>query len=76
MSNTASQELVALVHDIREALWPGGDLDASWSGDTFEAICLAFEMYRPDLIPADYYERPPYNNTESGQEYGSGPEFQ
>ena len=59
--NTATQELAALVEQIREALWPGGDLCHEWNADTCEAVSLAFEQHRPDLIPPDYYDREPYS---------------
>jgi hypothetical protein len=62
--NTATQELRALVEQIRETLWPGGDLAAEWNADTVEAISFAFEQHRPDLIPPDYYDRAPYSTDE------------
>lgn len=31
-------ELAALVSDIREKLWPGGDVDHEWSADTLMQI--------------------------------------
>ena len=49
---------------IVAALWPDGDSCSSWSPDTLQAIGEAFELHRPDLIPPDAYDLPPYADEE------------
>lgn len=54
-SELSHEDLVALVRDIQETVWPGGDRDAEWDSDTIDEV--ATHLINAGVGP-DYTDNP------------------